>query len=528
MGFGHYRRKFHSKPKIRLNQCPVWISCGPPEPLAFLINAFTMKSFPPSEFYSQKGAVKTAFALAFMVCVVVLHVPCLSAQTLKVRTQTVGRATQFLRTDRTVSAQRPLSQIVDVWGYDLTGKKTGALRGEFSFRYFNDFGLSGAQRANPYLAHEWNRLSIDLANISWRPWSALDFSVGRLITRSMFAARDFDGARIHLVVPFVDKTAWTSHGYVGRHVVGRPETFNPDSYDVQGRPIEDRVDETVEQELLTGFRTGFSMPAGVVNIGWERRETADAKLEEKLAVGANGNPLRTLNVVGYMSYHTILSDLDRARLLVAWSVFQDQPSVEPTPRSSSLVTSIGAEHVVPTFDSNSIFNLFGTSPSQAVFWSNDYRLGLSKIGLKTWLRLNQGDGENFDFGSDARDSRTVGVGVDYRTKFYIAQKPLTVSTLVSFQPAGSNAYGADQGLGRLSFQMPFFDHRISARTRSALVLVGADPSTRHEGGAALTQLVGVDVAASFGRLGLAAVGQTSDVLGNHLNLYASFSSELWP
>ena len=475
--------------------------------------ASTMKTFPPVELNSQRIARWVA-CWCGVVCALTLPASA-DAQHLKVRTQTVARATQFLRTDQRIAAQRPLSQTVDVWGYDLTGQKNGTLRGHASLRYFNDFALSSAARANPYLAHDDNRLTIDLANVTWRPLDAISVSGGRLLTRTIFFARDLDGLRLDLDFPIAE-LAWLSSIYAGRHVEGRPDTFHPDQYDVQGRPIEERFADDFDDAWLLGFRTGVRFAGQTMNVGWERRGTPSTVGEERVAVTATGNPLATLNTTGYLSYHTLLQDIDRGRFLVAWRAHDH------------LALSGGYEHVVPTFDSASIFNLFGTSPSQSTFLTAQTLFGGQTLIARTWFRTVQGDGSNIDFGTSDRDAQTIGFGLEHRTPIALYETSLMLHTSLSFQPSGSNGYGGDQGIGRVRASLPIYDRTVVLNTRSSVVFAGPDATTRREGGAAFTQLLGVDTHASFGTFSVAAVGQTSDVLGSHLNLYASFVTELWP
>lgn len=120
------------------------------------------------------AGVCAVFGLAMLV-------PAAEAQatTYRLRVQTVGRATQFYRSDRRVAAPRSLTQMLSLSAFDLGNDQSGKLSAQLSVRYFSDFGLEQRLRNDPMFGDRWNATTLDLAYVNWRPFEALHLRLGR-------------------------------------------------------------------------------------------------------------------------------------------------------------------------------------------------------------------------------------------------------------------------------------------------------------------------------------------------------------
>ena len=55
----------------------------------------------------------------------------------RIRSITIGRATQYFRSDQTVTAPRIFTQGLSLWGYDLLGDRTGSVNLHLAIRYMH-------------------------------------------------------------------------------------------------------------------------------------------------------------------------------------------------------------------------------------------------------------------------------------------------------------------------------------------------------------------------------------------------------
>ena len=309
---------------------------------------------------------------------------------------------------------------------------------------------------------------------------------------------------------FGEKTRWKTSLYGGRHVTGRPESLDPDQYDIQGRPIELRQNNDTS-EFIYGLRSRLGFEAGSGSIGYEKRFTADALSDERLAVTMAGNPTRRTIVSALMSYHTPSRTLNRGQFNFTW-----RPS-------DYFYIRQGFEHIIPIFDASSIFNLFGASPSQALHstaWFGNNQRG---IEARLWAKSIQEDNNASDLGTSPSDLRTFGFALRYDERINVLGRAFRLSPSISFQPGDDKGYARDQFIARFNARFPIDTIRIIAG--STFLWVGEDAYLSSQ--SALTHRLGVDLPTSFGIFSLGGVAQTSDRLGNHLSLFGTFETELW-
>ncbi len=431
----------------------------------------------------------------------------LNAQQYRLQTDTVAKATQLVRSDLTIAAQRPFSQTLSLWGYNLAGPYNKTLNVHLQLNYFNDFAAD-TQRNDVYLSHRFNRISITQAWIQWKPFKRIDLKLGRLVNRSIFHAKDVDGASVSL--SFGDKTRWKTSLYGGRHVTGRPESLDPDQYDIQGRPIELRQNND-RSEFIYGLRSRLSFQGGSGSIGYEKRFTSSSISDERIAATLTGNPTQRTIVSGLMSFHTPSRTLNRGQLNFTW-----RPN-------DFFYLRQGFEHIIPIFDASSIFNLFGVAPSQSL--TSTAWLGNNERGLEArlWAKSLQEDLNTSDLGSSSTDLRTFGFAIRYNERLNLFGRALRLSPSISFQPGDSQGYSRDQFISRLNARFPLDSVKVLAG--STLLWVGSD--IREDSQFVFTHRLGLDFPTSFGVFSLGGVVQTSQYLGNHLSLFGTFETELW-
>ncbi|GEM_PF-6624181 len=428
------------------------------------------------------------------------------AQQYRLRTQTRAKATQLVRSDLTIAAQRPFSQSLSLWGYNLAGVENTPLNLHLQLNYFNDFAAF-PHRADPYLSHRFNRLSLVQAWIQWKVFSRLNLKVGRLQNYSIFAAKDIDGFALKLRLG--DKTQWKTSLYGGRHVVGRPESLDPDRYDVQGKPIELRQNND-ETEFIYGFQSRLFFDGASASIGYEKRFSS-ATSDERLAISALGNPTRKTLVSAHLSFHTIARRINRGQFNFTWKP------------SDNFYIRQGFEHIVPIFDASSIFNLFGTSPSQSLHTSVWYGNNDQGLEARAWIKSINADHNSLDLGGADNDIRTLGLALQYSQRLRFWGTHLRFNPSLSYQPSDEQNYARDQFIARINTRFHLYSMRVVAG--STFLWVGQD-STRSES-FAFTQRLGVEFPTSFGLFSIASVAQNSNQIGNHLSFFGSFETELW-
>ncbi|MBA2660738.1 MAG: hypothetical protein H0U74_00460 [Bradymonadaceae bacterium] len=217
------------------------------------------------------------------------------ATTYRLRTLTVGRATQYFRADATVVAPRRLTQALALSAFDLGDDNSGSLNAHLSVRYFSDFGLEQRLRSEPLFADQWNATTLDLAYLDWRPLDALTLRLGRQWAMGSLGVRDFDGAWVRFapttgaLVPYVEL-------YGGRDVQLGLSAWDPSSWDVQGLPPNDDGIEGAPWHWLAGTHLGARYKRlASLDLGYRRRfrggaDGAQIVGDERLGAAVSGSP----------------------------------------------------------------------------------------------------------------------------------------------------------------------------------------------------------------------------------------------
>lgn len=444
-----------------------------------------------------------------------------AAQTVRVRTETLGRGTQIRRSDLTRDAERSFQQSVSIWGWNAAPFLPGTLDVHASARYLDDFGIAAEDRSNPFVETERSRFLVDIAQVRYQPVTPLTLTAGRQWVPSSLGMRDVDGARLRFAPRLApDVRAWLD-GFVGREVASGWATVNADSWDVQGLPI--NVDGSAPGGTRFGGDAGIDVGGALLNIAWQRRlqpqvDGERAVGDERIGAGISGNVHHRLALSSSASYHLLLDAVDRADLHISWR--------EPL---GDTVLSTGIEHRLPWFDAASIFNVFGARPYEGAYatWQLPVARLRTSFEVRGWARAYDANLDLADLGGGEDDARAYGTGVGHDTRFRAFGRQWRWRTFGSVQSSSGRDQGGTQWLGDTSLRFPAIRDALEVETRFlGLYAVPAQTSPFAAGGA-FTTVFGIFVPASFGELRVQVEGQSSEFYGTNLNAYASFESELW-
>jgi hypothetical protein len=449
----------------------------------------------------------------------------------RVRSITIGRATQYFRSDQTVTAPRVFTQGLSLWGYDLLGDRTGSVNLHLAIRYNNDFSLVRRERDLPYFADQWNELSLDLAYLDWRPYEAVRLRFGRQWSQGTLGMRDFDG----LLVEWRPRVEADTHArfevYAGQDIQTAFGEFDAATFDVQGLPPGDGVEDYKLDgtHLLAGASAGMQWGAEAsFELSYRRRWSAgvdSALVEDDTVVGserfgaaASASFHPRLAASAYGSLHSQLGDVDHAAAQLTWQV----------PGTSGYLSG-GVEHRHPWFDSSSIFNLFGARPHQSAFAL--YQLPVESLRtefeVRGWGRQYHGDDAAVDVGVDPQDERAIGGALSHTTRLRMWQKSMNWRTLLSYQASVDR--DTDQLLADSRVRMPVLDRALFISARGLLLLAVTDHQRFDDQGHAATGVLGLDLPLStLGTLSAAVETTAGSFYPTNTSVYATFAMEHWP
>lgn len=453
------------------------------------------------------------------------------AASYRVRTYSLGRATQTFRSDRTAAPRRTFTQGLDLRAYDLLGDRTGRLNAALGARYTTDFAIPSGRRDDPLHAHRWNDFALRLAYLDWRATQGVELRLGRQWSRGSLGIRDFDGLRLELT-PRLDPA---THGllvlYGGRDVQLGTASYNTDSYDVQGLPSSNSDDvapiapDPSSRAWIAGGRVGLGWEErrGSVEFSYRKRwRTAPDSAEtrtgsERFGLAASATPRRRLTVSTAAAYHTLLGTVDEASLDVAWNA--------PGPFGT---VSTGVEHRHPWFDASSIFNLFGTRPHQGGHAT--YQQGVPELRTefeaRTWGRIYRGDPQSTGFRRTSRKTTRVGGALAHQSELYPWGHFVDWSSQFSLEAdtAGeesSHVLADTRARTPVAFDDLFLHGRV-------LLLATTAQNVFARSGAAATYVLGVDIPVpELGTFSLMAERTVGTYHRPTMNIFGTLKLEFW-
>ena len=454
----------------------------------------------------------------------------------RIRSYSLGRATQTFRSDGDAAARRIYTQGLDLRAYDMLGNHTNSVNAVVDARYTNDFNLPSDRGDDPLFANRSNDLALRLAYLEARPLEAVEFRVGRQWSWGALGVRDFDGVRLSLSPRLDSRTRARVGLYAGRDVQLYNGRINTDEFDVQGLPasnaddVEPRSPAGNSLEWIAGGKLGLDWgDQGAFQfsyrrrwrtfVGGERNPESPRIGSERIGVATAFSPADRVTVSSSAAYHTLLEAIDQAELDLAWNI----PSLFGT-------ISAGVEHRRPWFDSSSIFNVFGARPHQGAHAS--YLHGVDAIAtefeVRGWGRMyHESIAPTGGLALDGPETTRLGGALAHDTDLEPWNHPVDWSSQVSLEAdtrgAESTHYLADT---RLRTPLFFEDFFVSARA----LLLGVDAHAPEiESGLAVTYLLGVDIPIrELGTFSLLAERTSGTFNPTTTNLYGTLELTFWP
>ncbi len=442
------------------------------------------------------------------------------AQTIKVQSSSLARLSQMRRIDGSIDATRAFTQRVRLSVFDATGTNDGRLNLHLSFRFSNDFGLVDRLKDDDVADMYWNQAVVDEAYLQWRPFERINVRAGRFLRLDALGPRDIDGLSLQLDPSLGKGVSGRIEVWAGQDVFFESSPLSGDAWDIQGVP-EDSQAGSADWSVSGGMRAGIHHRSAGVELAWLRRVYGDPDGEylgeERIGAAMYGQITPDLNVASRASYHTILADVDRASLLVAWRTGASTPTL-----------SLGLERIVPWFDSGSIFNLFGAQPYEGGWFKLSQPVAAlnSEFDVRTFGRIYEGDQDLVDFGNGSSDATTWGVGVGHDTKFKLLDYPFTWRSVGTYSDSIDDAYGGARALIQSLLSVEAI-RDLFIQTRG--LWLWANPSNeRYSTGTGVTGTLGVEWRTELGRLSAVVESSQTTFQGGNLQAFLSFDVEAWP
>lgn len=442
-----------------------------------------------------------------------------SAQTLRVDTRTQGRMTQMLRSDGTVDAGRVFGQRLAVHAFDALGTQDGSLNVHAAFRFWNDFGLVDRLKDDHVADMYWSQTVLESAYVDWRPVPWMFGRLGRHTRMDALGARDVDGVSWRLTPRLGPGVRGLVEVWAGQDVLYESSPFSGDFWDVQG-VAEGSAAADAAWSVSYGGRAGISHADAGMELAWLRRSYGSPQVsylgEERFGLSAHGQISRTTNVVANASYHTLLEDVDRARLILTSDPF-----------GTHTVWTGGVERVIPVFDSGSIFNVFGAQPFEGAWVSVEQGFDAiaTTVDARFFGRIYEGDQDLVDLGEGAADATTYGVGAGHRTDVDALGRVWTLRSVATYSDSVDGAYGGRRILCQSHLRVPA-TRRLALDARG-LYLHARPQNARYPDGWGVTGVLGAVLGTELGELSAAFESSHTTFQGQNVQLMVAFDAQVW-
>ncbi|MEZ4269685.1 MAG: hypothetical protein R3F39_25275 [Myxococcota bacterium] len=274
----------------------------------------------------------------------------------RVRSQTIGDAYQIVRSDRGLINRRRLHQYLGLDAFDLTGHGDARLNLVTLFRFDADFGLDD-EDTDGIIGLQNNQLSIQAAYVEGRELGGFfDFRLGRQMHADPIDFMMLDGVVARA------KTPWHLGVEVqaGIEADNRIGTVTSSQFELDGdRRVVDRGDpsdpEVLQRDNIPKIVLGAALL--LTDLQWTqarigyRRIVADGKVaQEKVGAAFSQRIAQRVDVSLSGSYDLYRQDFDQIRAGIGARL------------TDALDLDLEYVRLVPTFDADSIFNVFNTLP----------------------------------------------------------------------------------------------------------------------------------------------------------------------
>lgn len=441
------------------------------------------------------------------------------AQSVELRSLTLGQLTQHTRADRRQAPQYIFTQGLQLSAHDMLGDRTGSLSTHLRLRYSTDLALQDPLLAAPSMRLLNDALMLDLAYVEYKPIPWLSGKLGRHWSWGALGTRDLDGLTLRLA-PRANGLSPFIEGTFGRDVQSGQGWLAPDTFDVQGLPATN--DAQRPSALHSQLRAGLAwdqhlrLEAAALRRQTSAQDGLPATTDESrvgAALTAQPHPSLVLTAAG--SWHMLLNATDRAHLQLAWRA-----------PWAGLTASAGVERRRPWFDASSIFNIFGLTPHDSAHLT----LALPSPALDTtfelrgWGRAFHADEDTGDLGAGADDARAAGVALAHDTRL---PRRWRLRSQLSAQ-LGPDDYGGDQYLLDSQLRVPGWLEDLSFTGRVLGLMVRTDHHRlRDELGLGVT--LGADLPVlDHGTLSVFVEHRVSTNLPPLTSAQAALTLEVWP
>lgn len=289
----------------------------------------------------------------------VASAPPVSAVQFRVRSETIGDAYQIVRADQGLINRRRLHQYLGLDAFDLTGHGDARLNLVTLFRFDADFGLEDRDLdgVDGMRGLQRNQLSIQAAYVEGREIGGfLNFRLGRQLHADAIDFLMLDGVVARA------KTPWHVgvEMQLGVEADNRIGSVTSSQFELDGtRRIEDRDEDdrrvvlqrdNIPKIVLGAALVLTDLPWTQARFGY-RRLVADGKVaQEKIGASFSQRIARRIDLNISGSYDLYRHDFDQFRAGIGARL------------TDALDLDLEYVRLVPTFDADSIFNVFNTLP----------------------------------------------------------------------------------------------------------------------------------------------------------------------
>lgn len=428
-----------------------------------------------------------------------------------VSAHTVGQFFEYVRVDNDVVPRRRLTQYLQLNGFDLLGDGENQLSFKSSFRFDTDLGLLDEPLDEPSafaLERRFNAFHLLYAYIEGRElWNHLSFKLGRQLHTDVLGWYDFDGlyASVRIVgglhVDFYGGVEVKADTFVLNDAAFDPDGTSPAGSRFQlfdntvyglGAVLK-WVDQTSTRARVSYRRTFWQIQSGV------ETDRLGAWVEQRL--------FDRLKFFGGAAFNFFITDVDYAETGVEWS-FAD-PDV-----------TLAAEYMrqIPTFDADSIFNVFNVQPYDDVRARVGWQI---TEDLYTMLRL----GTRIYHGEDAYESE-LSSDLMFTGRLLVRWRPgLGIWTsLVHQSEAG---FGGRKHYTSIAADSPWYHDLWSISARVNHLEYDADYTTRYEGHSFGANLGAGIKLGPYGSFQLALEQAVNRFVDSELRAYGVLDLDFW-
>jgi hypothetical protein len=308
--------------------------------------------------YNLTRRVGPALLMALAATTLVASAGPASAVHFRVRSETVGDAYQIVRADQGLINRRRLHQYLGLDAFDLTGHGDARLNLVTLFRFDADFGLDDAD-VDGLVGFRQHQLSIQAAFIDGRDLGGwFDFRLGRQLHADPIDFMMLDGLVARATTPWhlavevqvgVESDNRLGSVTTSQFELDGTRLLRSDTLGPNGEPLTIQRDD-VPKLVLGAALVLADLPWTQARIGY-RRIVADGKVaQEKIGAAFSQRIAGRVDLHATASYDLYRQDLDQLRAGIGWRL------------TDALDLDLEYVRLVPTFDADSIFNVFNTLP----------------------------------------------------------------------------------------------------------------------------------------------------------------------